>query len=247
MYSANFIDLSWPDVCHGCVVLWLPRVGNQHCAWYKENFCSWDFSPPTPYINWNILYIWTKYLNALLFRQMRTWSWVWAVELISIHWNIFTYLMCVHWDYANHQVCLHIWGNSLLSPEWLGNLLVRLPETLTELLLGWGANLGRARLFFIGNVWDLVYHVFHTNNSQTKPYKGYCSHRVIHFYIFSHKRFRFYNSHETIPVFSLLYTRGGDDLWRLKGTIAKACEQGRILLQNWPESMLEKNSIENNK
>lgn len=73
---------------------------------------------------------------------MRTWSRVWAVELISIHWNIFTYLMCVHWDYANRQVCLHIWGNSLLSPEWLGNLLVRLPEALTEPLLVWGANLG---------------------------------------------------------------------------------------------------------
>lgn len=114
---------------------------------------------------------------------MRTWSWVWAVELISIHWNIFTYLMCVHWDYANCQVCLHIWGNSLLSLEWLGNLLVRLPEALMEPLLGWGANFGRSRLFSFGNVWDFFYHVFHTNNSQIKPHKVYCSHCISIFFL----------------------------------------------------------------
>lgn len=119
---------------------------------------------------------------------MRTWSWAWAVELMSIHWNILTDLICVHWDYANRQVCFHIWENSLLSPEWLRNLLLRLLEDLTLSLqwtgeLTWGDPV-HSQLDFEKDKWDLLYHVFHANNNQTKHHKGYCVHCIIHFHIF---------------------------------------------------------------
>lgn len=47
MYSANFIDLSWPDICHGCVVLWLPRFGISSVHATRKTFVPW-ISPPCP-------------------------------------------------------------------------------------------------------------------------------------------------------------------------------------------------------
>jgi len=132
IYGVNFMDLSWPGLCNGFVFFMAAKDWKSVQCMLRGKILSLGF-PPSIHIEAESPYIWNI---QMLFRQMRTWSWAWAVELMSVHWNISTDLMCVHWDYANCQVCLHIRENSLLSPEWLENLLLSLLKALA-LSLWW--------------------------------------------------------------------------------------------------------------